>query len=336
MIHVMVGRRRGVIWYSGGMAERVEVRAGCRLHFGMFGFGEAAGAEFGGVGVMVSPPAVEVVLERFGGFVARGALAGRVEGFARRAALRWGLAGLPACEVRVASPPDHVGLGVGTQLALAVAAGLRRWLELPAMGAEELAASVGRGGRSAVGTHGFQQGGLIVDGGKRAGAGLGQLVRRVAVPEAWRLVLVRVGEERGLAGETEQAAFARLPAVPRDVTDELWRITNEQIVPAVERGDCGGFGEAVYRFGRLAGECFAAVQGGPFASERIAHLVETLREYGVRGVGQSSWGPTVFAITASEEEAQALAGWVASREEARGSAITIARPNNCGAQVSVR
>ena len=106
----------------------------------------------------------------------------------------------------------------------------------PNLSAEALAASVGRGRRSAVGTHGFLHGGLIVDAGKESGQSLGTLSERVAVPDDWRFVLVTTRAQRGLSGETEADAFARLPPVPGEVTQELWRLTEEEMLPAAEAG----------------------------------------------------------------------------------------------------
>jgi beta-RFAP synthase len=312
----------------------LHVRAPCRLHFGMIGFGHADRPQFGGVGVMVEPPNVEVSITPAAQFAASGALVDRTKRFVEAATQVWGVTNLPPCEIRVSSPPDHVGLGVGTQLGLAIAAGLRRFLRLPARPVEALAEDIGRGLRSAVGTHGFQYGGLIVDAGHVPGQSLGKLARRVAIPEDWRFVLVCRASERGLAGRNESEAFSRLPTVPDDVTRELWRITNDELIPALERRDCQEFGDAVYRYGRLAGECFAAVQGGAFASPAIAGLVESVRSSGVLGVGQSSWGPTVFAICPSETDAEALAHKLRTRLELPSCEIWIARPNNSGAAFS--
>jgi predicted sugar kinase len=131
----------------------------------------------------------------------------------------------------------------------------------------------------------------------------------------------------------ETDAFARLPPVPEHVTHELWRITNEEILPAVERADCRAFGDAVYRFGRLAGDCFAAVQGGPFASTETARLIDAIRGNGIAGVGQSSWGPTVFAICPSQAKAEELAHWLRELPSPTRREITIANPNNDGAVI---
>jgi beta-ribofuranosylaminobenzene 5'-phosphate synthase len=317
------------------MSAAVKVRSPCRLHFGMFSFGYAGRAQFGGVGVMVEPPCVEVQISPASCFITRGSVTQRqrTQHIATRLSIKWELRSLPACEVVVSSPPDHTGLGVGTQSSLAIAAGLRRFLKLGELSAAELAAAAGRGARSAVGTHGFLHGGLIIDAGKTSIDQLGKLAARAALPEAWRFVLIRAFGEQGLAGEGEVLAFQRLPAVSEETTRDLWAITSEQMLPAVANRDCGAFGEAVFQFGRRAGDCFSAVQGGPFATEAVARLVASIREFGVPGVGQSSWGPTVFAITANDEEAQRLIDWLRNQSGGSEYEIIVARPNNCGATV---
>ena len=320
------------------MTRAVEVRAPCRLHFGMFSFGHADRPQFGGVGVMVEPPTVDVTIESAAEFRVVGDLAERSRQFAELAVRAWSLRAMPACEIGVHSPPNHVGLGVGTQLALSIAAGLRRFLQLPDLPVDQLAACVGRGTRSAVGTLGFEHGGLIVDAGQGheadASQAAGRLARRLAVPEEWRFVLVCPIDRLGLAGASEAEAFSRMPAVPHRVTQELWRITHEEMLPAIERPDCRAFGDAVYRFGRLAGESFAAVQGGPFADAGIERLVESIRDFGVAGVGQSSWGPTVFAVCSHESEAHELCKWLNRQYDVAECDITIARPSNQGAVVT--
>lgn len=313
------------------MTRAVHVRAPCRLHFGLFGFGRTSGPQWGGVGVMVEPPTVVVTIEPAEQFAVSGSLAERAKTFAETAIRRWDLHALPKCHVHVDAPLAHSGLGIGTQLGLSVAAGLRRFMGLVELPAEELAESVGRGMRSAVGTHGFLHGGLIVDAGKESGQMLGTLSERVAVPADWRFVLVSTGDKRGLSGDRETDAFAQLPPVPGEVTQELWRLAEEEMLPAVRQADCAAFGEAVYHFGRFSGECFAQVQGGPFASDEIGRLVDALREHGVDGVGQSSWGPTVFAIVPNDVEAGALVDWLHREMKQPRDATTIARANNCGA-----
>jgi beta-RFAP synthase len=299
----------------------------------MLGFGHVDRAQFGGVGLMIDPPRVELAIRPAARFAAGGPLAGRVEQFVEALRSQWQLESLPACEIEVSSPPDHAGLGVGTALGLAAAAGLRRFLGFNDLPVEALARSLGRGARSAVGTHGFRLGGLIVDAGKTAGQPLGTLARSAALPGQWRVVLMRTGSAPGLAGDQEAEAFARLPAVPAEVTRELWRITQQEMLPAVEQSDCRRFGEAVYRFGRLAGECFAAIQGSAFANPEIARIVQAVRDHGVSGVGQSSWGPTVFAFTSGDAEALALCEWLQAALAISSRDLMIGRPANHGVQI---
>jgi beta-RFAP synthase len=299
----------------------------------MFSFGHRDRAQFGGVGAMIEPQGVEVRISPADEFGAAGSSPDRTQQFVERCVASWQLGSMPVCTIEVRSPHSHTGLGVGTQVGLAIAAGLRRFLKVPEVTSTELAIATGRGTRSAVGTHGFQHGGLIVDAGKHGGEKVGKLAARAALPNAWRFVLLCPKDERGLSGTSEAVAFDRLPPVPDAVTRKLWAITNEQMLPSAERGDCAAFGEAVYQFGSLAGECFAAVQGGPFASAEVESLVRSIREMGVPGVGQSSWGPTVFAVVADEQHARQLVDCLHARTDAGRYEVVVARPNNLGARI---
>ena len=106
------------------------------------------------------------------------------------------------------------------------------------------------------------------------------------------------------------------------------------LVPAARSGAFDEFSASLYRFGRLAGECFAAQQGGPFASGRLAELVETIRGLGFEGVGQSSWGPTLFVPAEDEDRARQLTAALSAKRHADPLETTIARVANEGATVT--
>jgi predicted sugar kinase len=56
---------------------------------------------------------------------------------------------------------------------------------------------------------------------------------------------------------------------------------------------------------QLIGDYFAPVQGGGrYVSPTIAQAMQWLEQRGISCLGQSSWGPTAFAIFATEAEAQ--------------------------------
>jgi beta-RFAP synthase len=204
---------------------------------------------------------------------------------------------------------------------------------MPPLSVLDIAETLGRASRSSIGSLGFRGGGLIVDYGKYPGEQCVAFQREV-VPSEWRFVLMAHRDQQGLMGAVETQAFAQLPPVPESVTDKLHQISNSEITSAVVGKNCVDFGEAVYQFGRLAGECFARVQGGPYASAHIAELIQAIRDYGIPGVGQSSWGPTVFAITPNDDEARSLVRWFTERYPVQDYDVTIAHPNNTGAQVN--
>jgi beta-ribofuranosylaminobenzene 5'-phosphate synthase len=314
----------------------VVVSTPSRLHFGLLRFAQAEGPSFGGLGMMIAEPRCVVEIE------ASEAWAGEGVGFQR--ALEFARRVLDAVEAPV-KPPSlrlritsviaaHQGLGGGTQLALAVAAGIRALLGLPTATAAELAALTGRGQRSAVGTHGFIHGGLIWEAGRQPGEAIGRLVARVPVPESWRIVLVNFHNQAGLSGKPEIDAFEGLSPVPAPTTERLKQLAERDILPAAERGSLEYFGEAVYEYGRIAGECFAPVQGGPYASLTVADCVHTIRDLGIAGVGQSSWGPTVFAVTEDLQQAEWLVETLAGRSAGSHHELHITAPDNRGATIA--
>lgn len=311
------------------------ITTGSRLHFGLLAHGQTGRRQFGGVGVMIDRP----------GFVlsAKPAPADElhcgswqrrvVELLSRlRAADRSGAIRHPLRLEIAQSPPAHAGLGSGTQLGMAVAkigSILEGEDEAPAA---ELARRAGRGLRSAVGLHGFQHGGLLVEAGKYAPDEISPLVARVDFPAEWRFVLVRPRGVTGLAGTEEASGFARLAPMPAALTDRLCRLALTQILPASIEHDYDEASAAIGEFGRLVGECFAPVQGGVFADERMRRLAQKLPS-DLRGVGQTSWGPTLFILCPGVEAAHGLAADLAREPSAADCEFTIAAPLNHGATV---
>jgi len=320
-------------------SERVLVTAPSRLHFGLTAFDRAIGRQFGGVGVMIEKPGIELAF--FDGvaghsyFTASGPLCERASVFAQS----WSVhrqRPLPNCHIEViVAAEQHAGLGVGTQLGLAVAAGLDAFCGILPAGPNDLALCTGRAQRSSVGTYGFTKGGLIVEPGKLANEPLAPLSHCIALPEQWRFVIIRPATEAGLAGPGEQKAFDRMAPVPLEVTNQLNREIDQHMVPAAIAGDFQDFSESVYRYGHRAGLCFAEIQGGAYRGAVLGRLVKTIRDYGVAGVGQSSWGPTLFAIAPDESHAHSLEEWLAENAADDVVRTLITTPNNTGSRIQV-
>ena len=300
------------------MEQQLTIETGSRLHFGLLAFGDSKAYRYGGIGVMLRRPGVRLKAVAANEFRCSGRLSERVISFAEHWARAHNLTKLPGCQIDVARcAPQHTGLGTGTQLGMSVAALLSAW-SAPERVAEsvfheasvpKIAASVGRGKRSSVGTYGFALGGLIYELGKGPSEAIGKLAHRVELPESWRVVVWTPLNEQGLSGRCEQQAFDQVPTVPTRTTERLLEIANKEIIPNAKDANLDAFGDAVYRYGYEAGECFAAQQGGPFASQQLEHWVEAVRRRGITGVGQSSWGPSLFAFTPDDSAAQSLADW---------------------------
>jgi beta-RFAP synthase len=290
------------------------IRTGSRLHFGLFNIGEGP-RRFGGVGLMIEGPGVQLCAEPARDWSADGPLSARVLEFARMFAANHPHSDLlpPQHFLVERAAPEHAGLGTGTQLGVAVARLLAEACGLREC-TSELASRVGRGLRSALGVHGFECGGFLVEAGKRSG-NLSPLVARMDFPEDWRIVVAIPPHAAGLHGFPEKEAFAKLAAGPGDEaqTDQLCRLTLLGMLPAVQECDVQAFGEALHEFNVHVGEMFAPVQGGVYGDDGVAQIVTYLRGEGVAGVGQSSWGPAVFAIVGDAERADDLAARLCNR-----------------------
>jgi beta-RFAP synthase len=257
-----------------------------------------------------------------------GPAADRALAFARRyAATVPGAIDRPHHVIVEACPPAHHGLGTGTQIGLAVAAALGRALGRPDESAVDLARRVGRGARSGVGVHGFDRGGFLVDGGKRDEAAVAPLVARIDFPADWRIVLIAPSVPADWHGPAERAALAAV----RDAADDaLCRLVLLGLLPALADGDLATFGDALFEYNVRAGEPFRAAQGGAYSSPAVADVVAAVRRFGVRGVGQSSWGPTVFAVVGDAGVAAALARALQVQFPTGAVRVTAARNGWCG------
>jgi beta-ribofuranosylaminobenzene 5'-phosphate synthase len=326
----------------------IRVTAPARLHFGLLSLpaegedrwpdrhGEPAlpARRFGGAGLMVEGPPVRLRVEPAADWSAEGPLADRALVFAHRFAGTVAPESLTPRRIVVeAAPPEHRGFGAGTQLGLAVARALAVAAGRPTLAVAELAHRVGRGLRSALGVHGFAGGGFLVEPGKRSGEGVSPLLVRQPFPEAWRVVIAVPGAEPGLHGAREREAFRELFDRPCPVatTDALCRLVLLGMLPALVEEDVDDFGEALHDFNARVGEAFAPIQGGTYAGRRVAEVVDFLRRQGVRGVGQSSWGPAVFAVVGDQERADDLARRL-GRQLGPGSPVFVTRGCNRGAE----
>lgn len=294
----------------------VSVQAPARLHLGFLDVSGSAGRRFGSVGLALEGPRVELCAQRAAPALAKGPQAARASAFAQAMRARFNLP--DDCQFTLEQIiPEHIGLGSGTQLGLAVGAALARLYRLD-VSLRDIAVVVQRGQRSGIGAGAFESGGFLIDGGKGASDDPPPIVARADFPASWRVLLICERAGSGLHGAIERSAFEALPPFPEKLAGHLCHLMLMQALPALAERDCARFGQAIGELQRANGDYFAPVQGGCFSSPAVAEALAWIEEQGIAGIGQSSWGPTGFAIVDSEERADALARAAQARWGAAG------------------
>lgn len=292
----------------------VRIETGSRLHLGLLD----VSAPFGGLGVMVEDPKTIVELTRSDDFHVDRKIEPRALPIARRISDFGGRAELPRVSIKVVGQaPCHCGFGSGTQLSLAISEGIAT-ISGDSIDSEPLAIGIAdRGKRSAVGVHGYFHGGLIYEADESArpspdSISLNPIRRRMELPSAWRLLVLVPGDAADkVFGHDERQQFAALKSDPAS-SNELRGLVESEVLPAAEASDFQRFADAIGRYNWQSGMLFADVQGGPYNGAAVTRLIQSLREAGATGVGQSSWGPGVFVWCQSEAAAESLATQFAS------------------------
>ena len=297
--------------------ETVVVETAARLHFGVLDLRGSLGRWFGGIGAAAPGPTLRVLAQASHELRVDGEDATRALEFAQRFQRHYDLNAAVHVHVERALP-HHKGLGSGTQLALAVGRALAEVSGITTT-AEELATAVGRTKRSAVGTWTFAGGGLVVEGGRRReGSGVSPLLARIPLPASWRCVVAVPDTTCGISGSAEADALACLPPVDDRDVERVAHLVLMGLLPAAAEADIDAFGSALTAIQTITGRWFAPIQGGTFAASVSADLVRRMIEWGAAGVGQSSWGPTVYGVVEGESAACQLADRVRNAMSASG------------------
>ncbi len=280
--------------------SRVAVRAGYRLHLGFYRYLDD-GLAYGSVGVALEEPSFELRLSTPGagrGLDVRAPTKEAREAVAR-VAESLGLAGA-TLEVN-GYVRHHAGLGSITRIYLATAIAASVQLRAVNVNLEELLIKLGRCKYSCVGYYTLVYGGLAVDTGvKLPRSGVPKPLMLLKFPQHWYVVLA-VPEGRGL-GESEEEKYMENP-VQVSEQRELYRALVELTTGVrLERIDL--FVRGVETIQAVAGKYFSQAQGGFFSSPHGDLIAGVMRESGLRGIGQSSWGPAVYGFTDSYNTAE--------------------------------
>ena len=328
----------------------IEVKTFARLHLGLLDNNGEQGRLYGSIGVAVSRPHLLLRASLADRLTIEGPDSERMATFAQRFIDRHEIK-MGARLNLLAGIPAHVGLGSGTQLALAVGSALARLAGLR-LSMREIALAVGRGIHSGIGISTFRHGGFVLDGGHKiipesnAAHAANRQSRQVepnsippvlfrhSMPKDWIFVTVIPAATRGLNGEKENQAFLQLPQAPASLVEKISRVLLIKMLPALVEKDVASFGQALTDIQCMVGDCFASVQGGRFANPVCEKVVNFLLDKGAAGIGQSSWGPTVYGLVKGKVKARMLE-WETQLylNSLGGGYVFRVQPQNRGAEV---
>ncbi|MDR5171621.1 GHMP kinase [Methylobacillus flagellatus] len=313
--------------------QGVSVVTTARLHMGFFDLNGNLGRKFGSIGVSLDQPATS--LRAFPAHDIQVEGPGAKRGLKIATSIADALQLSQGVRIQIESAiPQHAGLGSGTQMSLAIGSAINQLFNL-GLNLRDIAVLTSRGARSGIGLGTFAQGGVIVDGGRGEGTDVPPIIARAEFPEHWRIILMFDRSHTGVHGAEEREAFRRLPEFPADSAAVLCRHLLMQALPALAEHDLPAFGQAIRELQWRTGDHFAPAQGGRYASPVISRILTQLETDGIDCVGQSSWGPTGFAVCADETDARVLLEALESRYSHISEVeFLLCRGINSGAQIS--
>jgi beta-ribofuranosylaminobenzene 5'-phosphate synthase len=319
---------------------RVRISAPARLHLG--DLDPFALGRFGYAPVLaIMEPRTVIEAEDADSLEVDGFEKDDVQMYARRVLEAFNLKGAKVT-VKTAAPRNQ-GFGSTTQLSLAVGRAVTRahGLDVPLL---ELVKALKR--TSTGGIYPFQMGGFVVAGGFPIKPGeriwlrdetlIPPLIFHADFPEDWRFVLARpLVAPQSPDKESEEEAFSTLQdrEVPAELIHKGYFVLAAKMLPALLERNAKAFGKALTEIQMTVGRIYQPVQEQLF-NPASQWLIPILNRSGALGIGQSSWGPTVYAFTDSPEAALHIADTIEAEAQDKAE-VTLVGADNAGTCVEV-
>ena len=311
--------------------EKVTIIASARLHMGFIDLSGALGRHFGSIGVALNDINTHLTISAASELSAIGLCTERALKTTRQLCRTLEIP--ETLQISMASAiPEHIGLGSGTQMSLAIGMALNSFYGL-GLNVRDIARITDRGARSGIGIGVFEHGGLVLDGGRGAHTVTPPLLSQMQVPGDWRFILVFDRRGQGLHGEQEVSAFKQLPPFPRSEAERLGYLLLMQALPALAEQDLPKFGEVITELQSAVGQHFAPVQGGIFTSPEVAEAMEWLQQQGAVAIGQTSWGPTGFCAVDKPSRGEELLEGLQKQFTSEYLSFRLASVRNRGAEI---
>jgi beta-ribofuranosylaminobenzene 5'-phosphate synthase len=311
----------------------IQVVTPSRLHITLIDLNGALGRIDGGVGLTLDYPSIRINAKKDTQLSVSGTteFAERIKSAASTVLTQYNINGV-AIDV-VQEYPTHVGLGSGTQVALAVGTAISELYDLN-LNPTTIAKLTGRGGTSGIGVAAYELGGFLVDGGHKGKTeflpssasgkfGPGPIIARHDFPD-WAIVLA-IPNLRGASDKREIDIFQKQCPLPLNEVQELCHVILMEMLPAVVEHDIESFGRSINQV-QTIGFKRRELELQPFC----AHLVQFMRENGAIGAGMSSFGPVVYGITDGKRLLRAVQSYL---KDSIGGKVREVKAQNTGAYV---
>jgi beta-ribofuranosylaminobenzene 5'-phosphate synthase len=314
-------------------SQTLWLRTTSRLAFGLIDLNGEIGRVEGGLGLALENPCVRLRARRAADVTIRGV---EISGGTRRkfeamCQLFREKHGTQGVDLTIEETiPDHSGLGSGTQLSLGLGQAMNLLYDLK-LSVHEVSRIAERGGTSGIGCAAFETGGFLCDGGHRFNRPGGKtgfapsaastefaappILFQRNLPAAWTVVLAIPNQGRHVHGDEERELFRTLAPIPGTEAAQAARLALLKVLPAVVEEDLEGFSEGLEAMQRLGWKKVQFSRQNQVVHDTIAEM----RRLGLKAVGMSSWGPTLFGITqGSDAEVRAIAAGLEQFGTARG------------------
>jgi beta-ribofuranosylaminobenzene 5'-phosphate synthase len=284
--------------------RRVRVTAAPRLHMGLIDLSDVSLRRYGGLGLAIEGPAVNVGVEE--------AEELSVVDFPQQSYPDLALQPLLSRIIQARGsfgatiwlenvPPAHSGLGTKTSNLLSLLTALNTLFEWN-LTPDEIQLLSGRGGTSGIGVHSFFHGGFIVDSGHEAageyrpsrladGFNIPLLQIQSSFPIQWVITLI-MPEGNRISGAEEADFFRRHTPIPALESYRTFAAVYHGVVPAVLSHNLGLLRDALWELNNCGFKQIEIAE----QSDSVLMILSELRAVAGTACGMSSMGPLVYCI----------------------------------------
>ena len=309
-------------------SRKFAITSPSRLHLGFYGLNDNYGYSFGSMGLAINAYKTRLSIspsKQFKTNISKSYINPIIKYFKP--------ANLSNIEINTLSlPPQHIGLGSGTQLSLctgkAISIIMKKKLNI-----DQIANIYKRGLRSGIGLELFKTGGFIVDSGKKTNE-LPKPILKHKFPSDWKIILLNDKSLKGSSGSRERYFFRNKNNLSSKNQNLLSEVLFRGIVPSLLHQDFTNFASNITRFQRITSSIYRGEQKGVFLSPQITKIMNYIKNFDNIGIGQSSWGPISYIFVESKLHAKELVNVIENKFKVYNNiTLEIVSPSNNGYKI---